>query len=57
MPLAFTCFLESTNFESCIRNVFSCLCDTDTVGCIAGAIAEAFTTAQDSITTNCCDNI
>lgn len=42
MPLAFTCFLESTNFESCIRNVFSCLCDTDTVGCIAGAIAEAF---------------
>ncbi|MCH4239910.1 MAG: ADP-ribosylglycohydrolase family protein [Oscillospiraceae bacterium] len=42
MPLAFTCFLESTDFESCIRNVFSCLCDTDTVGCIAGAVAEAY---------------
>ncbi|ARP49859.1 ADP-ribosylglycohydrolase family protein [Caproicibacterium lactatifermentans] len=42
MPLAFTCFLESTNYESCIRNVFSCLCDTDTVGCIAGGIAEAY---------------
>lgn len=42
LPLAFRCFLESTDYESCIRNVFSCLCDTDTVGCIAGAIAEAF---------------
>lgn len=42
MPLAFRCFLESRDFESCIRNVFSCLCDTDTVGCIAGAFAEAF---------------
>lgn len=42
MPLAFRCFLESTNFESCIRNVFSCLCDTDTVGCIAGGFAEAY---------------
>lgn len=42
MPLAFVCFLESSDFESCIRNVFSCLCDTDTVGCIAGAIAEAY---------------
>ena len=42
MPLAFRCFLESHDYESCIRNVFSCLCDTDTVGCIAGGFAEAF---------------
>lgn len=42
LPLAYSCFLESENFEGCIRNVFSCLCDTDTVGCIAGAIAEAY---------------
>ncbi len=42
MPLAIRCFLESENWESCIRNVFSVTCDTDTVGCIAGGIADAF---------------
>lgn len=42
MPLAIRCFLESDNWESCIRNVFSVKCDADTVGCIAGGIAEAF---------------
>lgn len=42
MPLAIRCFLESENWESCIRNVFSVKCDTDTVGCIAGGIADAF---------------
>ena len=42
MPLAFRCFLESEDWESCIRNVYSVRCDTDTVGCIAGGIADAF---------------
>lgn len=42
MPLAIRCFLESEDWESCIRNVFSVKCDTDTVGCIAGGIADAF---------------
>ncbi len=42
MPLAIRCFLESEDWESCIRNVFSVTCDTDTVGCIAGGIADAF---------------
>lgn len=42
MPLAIRCFLESDNWESCIRNVFSVKCDTDTVACIAGGIADAF---------------
>lgn len=42
MPLAIRCFLESEDWESCIRNVFSVRCDTDTVGCIAGGIAGAF---------------
>ena len=42
MPLAIRCFLESDDWESCIRNVLSVLCDTDTVACIAGGIAEAF---------------
>ena len=42
VPLAIRCFLESRSWESCIRNVYSVLCDTDTVACIAGGIAEAF---------------
>lgn len=42
VPLAIRCFLESSDWESCIRNVLSITCDTDTVGCIAGAIAEAY---------------
>lgn len=42
VPLALRCFLESDSWESCIRNVMSVTCDTDTVGCIAGGIAEAF---------------
>lgn len=42
MPVAIRCFLESDNWESCIRNVFSIKCDADTVACIAGGMAEAF---------------
>lgn len=42
VPLAIRCFLESDNWESCIRNVLSVKCDTDTVGCISGSIADAY---------------
>ena len=42
MPLAIRCFLESEDWESCIRNVYRVKCDTDTVACIAGGIADAF---------------
>ena len=42
MPLAFRCFMGSEDWESCIRNVFSVKCDTDTVACIAGGIAGAY---------------
>lgn len=42
MPVAIRCFLESESWEDCIRNVFSVKCDTDTVGCIAGGIADAY---------------
>lgn len=42
MPLAIRCFLESDDWESCIRNVFSVKCDTDTIACIAGGMADAF---------------
>lgn len=52
MPIVIRCFLESDNYESCIRNAFSIKCDTDTVACIAGSIAEAFygTTGFDDLT-------
>ena len=42
VPLAVQCFLESDSWEECIRNVFSVKCDTDTIGAIAGGIAEAY---------------
>lgn len=42
IPLALRCFLESTSYESCIRNVLSMRCDRDTIACISGGIAESF---------------
>lgn len=42
MPVAIRCFLESDDWESCVRNVYRINCDTDTVACIAGGIADAF---------------
>lgn len=42
IPLAVRCFLESDSWESCMRNVLSVTCDTDTICCIAGAIADAY---------------
>lgn len=42
MPEAFECFLESESYEDCLRNVVSIGGDTDTLGAIAGAIAEPF---------------
>ncbi len=51
MPLAIRCFLESDSWEDCMRKVLSVKCDTDTVCCISGGIAEAFygTTGVDEI--------
>jgi ADP-ribosylglycohydrolase len=42
VPVAIRCFLESDNYESCIRNVLSLKCDADTLACIAGGIAENY---------------
>ena len=41
MPEAFTCFFESCDYESCVRNVMYIGGDTDTLAAIAGGIAEA----------------
>lgn len=42
VPEAITAFLESTDFESTIRTAISLGGDTDTLACMAGAIAEAY---------------
>ncbi len=42
VPEAMIAFLEATGFEDAIRNAVSLGGDTDTMACIAGAIAEAF---------------
>lgn len=42
VPPAIRSFLESTDFESAIRNAVSLGGDADTMACIAGAIAEPF---------------
>jgi ADP-ribosylglycohydrolase len=36
-----TCALEATDFEDAIRNAISIGGDSDTIGAIAGALAEA----------------
>ena len=41
MPEAFECFLEAESYEETLRNVMYIGGDTDTLGAIAGAIAEA----------------
>ena len=42
VPESIICFLDSTSFEDCIRNCVSLGGDADTMGAIAGAIAEAY---------------
>lgn len=42
VPEAITAFLESTNFESAIKNAIWLKGDADTQACMAGAIAEAY---------------
>lgn len=41
VPQAIVCALEAANFEDAIRNAISIGGDSDTIGCIAGGIAEA----------------
>jgi ADP-ribosylglycohydrolase len=41
VPQALTCALEASGFEDAIRNAISIGGDSDTIGAIAGALAEA----------------
>lgn len=42
VPQAIRCFLESTSYESCIRNAIYLGGDADTIGAISGSIAYAY---------------
>lgn len=42
VPPAIQAFLESTDYESAVRNAVSLGGDSDTLACIAGSLAEAF---------------
>lgn len=42
VPQAFEAFFESESFEDCIRNAISIGGDSDTIGAIAGSLAEAY---------------
>jgi len=42
VPESIICFLESTSFEDAVRNAISLGGDADTMGAIAGGIAEAY---------------
>ena len=42
VPAALRCFYESTDYESFMRNIYSLTCDSDTLGAIAGGVAEEF---------------
>lgn len=53
VPQAIRAFLEGTDFEDTIRNVVSIGGDTDTLGAIAGGIAEAFFGVPDDLLDEC----
>ena len=49
VPQALEAFFESTSFEDAIRNAISIGGDSDTIGAICGAVAEAFYGVPDEI--------
>ena len=53
VPEAIIAFLESTDFESAIRNTVWLGGDVDTFGAIAGSIAEAFYGVPDDLIAEC----
>ncbi len=42
VPVAMKCFIESSDYESFLRNVFALRCDMDTLCAIGGGVAEEF---------------
>ena len=57
VPEAITSFLEGESFEDVIRNAVSLGGDTDTLGAIAGAMAEAYYGIPDDLRAECLERI
>lgn len=53
VPQAITAFLEGNSFEEVIRLAISIGGDSDTIGCMAGAIASCYYVVPDDITMKC----
>ena len=49
VPQAITCAITAKNYEDAVRNAISIGGDSDTIGCISGAIAEALFGIPDDI--------
>lgn len=54
VPWAIRCFLDSENFENCIRKAVMARGDTDTKAAIAGSIAEAYYKVPDKLYAQAC---
>lgn len=57
VPQAIRAFLESTDFESAIRLAISIGGDSDTIACMAGALAEAYYPIPDEISSVVLENM
>ena len=53
VPEAITAFLEGSDFEDVVRTAVSLGGDSDTIACIAGAIAEGFFGVPDVLKQEC----
>ena len=53
VPEAITAFLEGSDFEDVVRTAVSLGGDSDTIACIAGAIAEGFYGVPDALKQEC----
>lgn len=42
VPVAIRCFYETDSFGECMKLICSMVCDTDTIGAMAGAICDSF---------------
>ena len=49
VPQAIVCFLDGSGFEDAVRNAISIGGDSDTIGAMAGSIAEAYYGIPDAI--------
>ena len=53
VPEAITAFLEGTDFEDVVRTAVSLGGDSDTIACMAGAIAEGFYGVPEELKREC----